>query len=191
MVVTGEFFALGPDHPHGGKVFKEGSVIGTDQFLFDSFWKYDLICKQEGIICKYSYESFDTLKFTNASACSRIYNRIVRHRLYELIYDRKNNKRYFTDCLQEEFEKHHFHDLDFFVDFKVENKEEINNLFKALTQHAEDRDRPNPDLDVQFSEGTHAYCRKYELLSSEVWERTQREKKAAQKKHMTKGEKID
>lgn len=133
MVVTGEFFAIKDTYPNTGPVYKVGAVIGSEQFISGGNWDIDLICQQDGIIAKFTHESFEALKFNQAQSCSRIYNRIIRHRLMQLIYERKNNKEYFTDHMKPEIDKLLLHDNDFFIDFEVQTKEEINNLFRSLT----------------------------------------------------------
>jgi len=66
MVVMGEFFAVDDNYPNSGPIYKTGAVMGMEQFIFDCKWDYDLICEQDGIIAKYSYESFELLKTNQA-----------------------------------------------------------------------------------------------------------------------------
>ena len=96
-MAEGTFFTLDDSYPNMGPVYRDGAVIGIDQFLKDDYWNFDLVCQEDGIICKYEYEAFAAIKYSNASASSKIYNRIMRHKLYSLLYDKKNNEEYFTD----------------------------------------------------------------------------------------------
>ena len=80
--MQGSFFTLDENYPNLGPMYRTGSVIGIEQFLNDDYWNFDLICQEAGIICKYEYESFAAIKYSNASASSKIYNRIIRHKVY-------------------------------------------------------------------------------------------------------------
>lgn len=66
FVATGAFIAIDDTYPSQNRVFLPGSVIGMEQFLDNKEWEYDLICKQDGIIAKYSYSSFESQKGGNA-----------------------------------------------------------------------------------------------------------------------------
>jgi len=64
FVVSGQFIGLGADYPAKTETYKAGAVIGVHQFLHDDHWSQDIICKEEGILGRYEYSSFDALKFT-------------------------------------------------------------------------------------------------------------------------------
>jgi hypothetical protein len=55
IVAGGQFIAFG----EGGQdnlVYKEGAIIGVDQFLKAKAWDRDIICSQAGVVCKFTYE---------------------------------------------------------------------------------------------------------------------------------------
>jgi hypothetical protein len=63
----------------------------------DDYWDFDLICKEENsIIGKFDYKQFCDLKDSQAAAAIKIYNRIIRHMSYELLYKKKNDPDYFS-----------------------------------------------------------------------------------------------
>ena len=80
-------------YPDRGNVYKAGAILGIDQFLNDEFWPFNLICEKEGIIGKYEYSSFHQIKSQNAQAATRILNRLIRHKCYELLYDTKSKSK--------------------------------------------------------------------------------------------------
>ena len=49
---------------------------------------------------KFDYDRFLEIKESQAASAIRFYNRIVRHRSYELIYEKKNNPVYFSDRME-------------------------------------------------------------------------------------------
>ena len=63
-------------------VYKEGSIIGVEQFLFDKPWADDFLCNNQATVCKLSHESMLNLVSSNAQAASRLYKRIMRHYCY-------------------------------------------------------------------------------------------------------------
>jgi hypothetical protein len=125
FVLEGTFFTLDENYPNMGPIYRDGAVIGIDQFLKDDYWPFDLICQEAGIICKYEYDSFATIKYSNAQTSSKIYNRIVRHKVYSLLYEKKNNTEYYTDRLAEQMTGMDLKDEDFFIDLKLGSEKDI------------------------------------------------------------------
>ena len=66
----------------------------------DENWNIDLICSEDGVIGKYEYESFNDIKYANAATSTKIFNRIIRHKLYDILYKRKNDSEYFSDRME-------------------------------------------------------------------------------------------
>ena len=83
------------------------------------------------MICKYEYESFQAIKYLNAQSSTKIYSRIIRHKLYSMIYDKKNNNDYFTDKIEKQVTNMALTDQDFFIDLKLGSEKAIKNVFKA------------------------------------------------------------
>jgi hypothetical protein len=98
----------------------------------DDYWDMDLICKEEGsIMGKFEYKSFLALKDTQPASAIKIYNRIVRHMSYELLYKKKNDPEYFTNRMMEIYKDLKLKDEDLFIDLKLGSSKEISNLFIA------------------------------------------------------------
>ena len=61
----------------------------------------------------------------------KLMNRVIRHKCYQLVYERKNNPDYFKDRMEADIEKMNLKDQDFFVDLRLGGQQQIFNLFKA------------------------------------------------------------
>lgn len=56
FIVTGEFLKFSdPGQPN--IEYKEGAVVGVEEFLKNREWPQDIICSQGGIVCKFTEES--------------------------------------------------------------------------------------------------------------------------------------
>ena len=45
------------------KLFKTGSIIGAEQFMWDEAWTYDVICRDEdSVLAKLDWEDFLKMK---------------------------------------------------------------------------------------------------------------------------------
>ena len=99
FIISGKFFTQDDtSYPEHGPVYKTGSVLGVDQFLNDDKWAYDLICYEEGIVAKYEYASYINVKAAAPGVSSKFYNRIIRHKCYEMLEAQKEKKsEYLTD----------------------------------------------------------------------------------------------
>jgi len=131
FVVAGSFFAIDDSYPNKGPTYKAGAVLGIDQFLKDDYWNIDLICSEDGIIGRYEYDSFDAIKYNNAATASKIYNRVIRFKCYQMLYNYKNNKEYFSDRINNKATKMGLEDEDYFIDLQLGGEKEIINLFKS------------------------------------------------------------
>ena len=61
----------------------------------------DLIAKTDDtVIGRIDWEQFVEMKEQNAPSAIKFYNKIMRHKSYQLIYEKKNNTRYFTDRME-------------------------------------------------------------------------------------------
>ena len=113
FVAGGSLICFSFDGLENDKVYKEGSILGIEQFLFDKPWEADLICDKQATICKLKYENMLNLISTNALAASRLYKRIMRHYCYMQIYEKKK-----TNISLFNFSK--VDDDDLFIDFKLD-----------------------------------------------------------------------
>ena len=85
MVVAGQFIGFG-DAGQPNLVYKEGAVLGVEEFLKGHAWPRDLICSQAGVVCKFTHEGLlDMIHHSPVSAIKMV-RRIVRHQCYEYIY---------------------------------------------------------------------------------------------------------
>ena len=132
IVIQGQYFGLDDSYPSNREIFKTGAIIGADQFMKDDYWDIDLICKEEGsIIAKFDYKSFQDLKESQPGSAIKIYNRIVRHMSFELLYKKKNDPEYFGLRMMEIYSDLKLKDEDLFIDLRLGNPKEITNLFIA------------------------------------------------------------
>lgn len=124
-------------------ILMPGTVIGMEQFLHDKPWDFDLSCQQDGIVAKYSHAAFELQKTSNVQSCSHIFNRIIRHRLYDLIYQRKNDRFFFKDNMETTINNYELIDTDYFIDFQCGNANEINNVFRGNLEEMSKRGAKN------------------------------------------------
>lgn len=88
VVAAGSFLGFG-EAGEDNLVYKEGAVLGVEEFLRGREWSRDIICSQSGVICKFSYESLlDVISSAPVSAI-KIIRRMVRHQCYDYIYQHK------------------------------------------------------------------------------------------------------
>ena len=67
-------------------MYGAGAILGVDQFLENDRWEMDVICKIKGsVMGKIEYDQFEELKEQQPASAIRFYNRIIRHRSYQLI----------------------------------------------------------------------------------------------------------
>lgn len=93
IVVKGVFFGLDDTYPQYRHLFGPGAILGIDQFIHNDRWKMDLISKQQGgMIAKLDMHTFNILKEETPAAAISLYNRLMRMKSYNLIYERKNNE---------------------------------------------------------------------------------------------------
>ncbi len=57
------------------------------------------------------------MKETQAASAIKFYNRIIRHRAYELVYEKKNNPVYFADRMERQMKG--LKDSDLLVDLRL------------------------------------------------------------------------
>ena len=132
IVIQGEFFGLDDSYPSNRELYKTGSIIGADQFMKDDYWDMDLICKEDGsIMGKFEYKTFMDLKDTQPASAIKIYNRIVRHMSFEMLYKKKNDPEYFSKRMMEVYQDLKLKDEDLFIDLRLGNTKEITNLYAA------------------------------------------------------------
>ena len=113
-------------------MFKSGAILGVDQFLENDRWDMDIICEDDGsIIGKIDYDTFVELKETQAASAIKFYNRLMRHKSYELIYEKKNNEEYFVDRMEKEMARMALSDGDLLCDLRLGSEKSIQNLFEA------------------------------------------------------------
>jgi hypothetical protein len=85
----------------------------------------DLISKQQGgIIAKFDMHSFDILKEEQPAAAISLYNRLMRMKSYELIYERKNND-YQKEKMEETWQNMNLMDSDLLIDIKLGSKKDV------------------------------------------------------------------
>ena len=98
----------------------------------DDYWDMDLICKEDGsIIGKFDFKAFQDLKESQPGSAIKIYNRIVRHMSFELLYKKKNDPEYFGLRMMEIYNDLKLKDEDLFIDLRLGNPKQITNLFIA------------------------------------------------------------
>ena len=139
FVVSGSFFGLDDTYPSTRDLYRPGAVIGVDQFLQSDRWDMDLLCKEEGLIGKFDYSAFELLKQDNPQTAMKLMNRIIRHKCYQLIYDKKNKIDYFTDRMEKEYEGLNLEDKDLLVDLRLGSEKAIYNLFRANMSNLMDK----------------------------------------------------
>jgi len=54
---------------------------------------------------RYDYEAFHNIKYSQAATASKIFNRVIRHKCYDMLYKYKNNKEYFSERMNKECSK--------------------------------------------------------------------------------------
>lgn len=71
------------------EIYKEGAILGINEFIMDAQWPHDIICSKSGYICKFTYESL--LDLTNGAPITaiKLVRRILRHQCYSYIYQKK------------------------------------------------------------------------------------------------------
>jgi CRP-like cAMP-binding protein len=111
FVIAGQFIGFN-DTGAGDLVYKEGAVIGFEEFLKHNEWPRDVICSQAGIVCRFTYETLLDLIHTNAISAIKMIRRIVRHQCYDYIYQHKMDQKV-------SFEFYHVHDEDLFINLKL------------------------------------------------------------------------
>ena len=111
IVVAGKFIQFGNNSERDIE-YKEGAVIGVDEFLKNNEWTRDIICEQEGVICKFTEESMLDMIQTQPMTAIKMLRRIVRHQCYDYIYQHKLEQR-------ENFEYFLVQDEDLFIDMKL------------------------------------------------------------------------
>lgn len=132
FVVKGEVFGLDETFPVTRNLFSCGAVLGIDSFLDNDKWTMDVICKTEDtVVGKIDYESFLELRENYPAGAIQFYNRLLRHKAYALIYEKKNNKEYFTDQMEQQLRGMLLTDQDLLIDLQLGSKKEIHNLFIA------------------------------------------------------------
>jgi hypothetical protein len=98
----------------------------------DDYWDMDLICKEEGsVIGKFDYKTFMDLKDSQPATAIKIYNRVVRHMSFEMIYKKKNDPEYFSNRMMETYQDLKLKDEDLFIDLRLGNTKDITNLYMA------------------------------------------------------------
>lgn len=68
------------------EIYKEGTILGVNEFITDSPWPHDVICSKSGYICKFTYESLLDLTNTAPITAIKFVRRIIRHQCYSYIY---------------------------------------------------------------------------------------------------------
>jgi len=111
-------------------MYKTGSVLGVKQFLQDDYWEEDIICQEEGsIIAKFSYEQFQEMRNSQPPSAMKLYNRIIRNRCFEILYEKKNDPEVFATKIEKQMD--HLKDQDLFIDLRLGSYKDIINLFEA------------------------------------------------------------
>lgn len=132
IVIQGAFFGLDDSYPSTREIYKTGAILGAEQFMKDDYWDFDLICKEENsIIGKFDYKQFCDLKDSQAAAAIKIYNRIIRHMSYELLYKKKNDPDYFSQRMMDTYNDLKLKDEDLFIDLRLGSPKDMQNLFEA------------------------------------------------------------
>lgn len=122
IVIHGKFFGLDDSYPSNREIYSTGSIMGTKQFMNDDYWDMDVICKEEGsIIAKFDYKQFSDLRESQPASAIKIYNRIIRHMSYDLLYQKKSDPEYFNSRMMEIYQDLKLKDEDLFIDLKLGN----------------------------------------------------------------------
>jgi hypothetical protein len=80
---------------------------------------------------KLDYDSFASLKESQPAAAAKLYNRIVRHQTFELIYSKKNDIELYKLHLQRPMDDLGLTDVDLLIDLRLGSSQDIQNVYKA------------------------------------------------------------
>ena len=89
FVAGGDLICFSYEGLDNDLMYREGTILGVEQFLFDKPWPADILCNTQATVCKLKYENMLNLISSNALAASRLYKRIMRHYCYTQIYEKK------------------------------------------------------------------------------------------------------
>jgi len=113
FVAGGELIIFSHERVENDEVYREGAILGVEQFLFDKPWPSDILCNSQATVCKLKFENLLNLIATNALSASRLYRRIVRHYCYMQIFEKKKDNLSL-------FKFKNMGDDDLFIDFKLD-----------------------------------------------------------------------
>jgi CRP-like cAMP-binding protein len=85
FVIAGQFIGFG-EIGQDNLIYKEGAVIGVEEFLKNNEWPRDIICSQAAIVCKFSYDLLQDMIHHSPISAIKMMRRIVRHQCYEYVY---------------------------------------------------------------------------------------------------------
>lgn len=107
-------------------------MLGCEQFLHNDRWDIDLIAQDHDcIIGKLDFSAYEALKEAQPAAAAKIYNRIIRHKTFELIYQRKNDIEYYHEHLERQMDGMGLKDTDLMIDMRLGTSKDIQNVYKA------------------------------------------------------------
>ena len=66
FVASGELICFSHEGVENDRVFREGSILGIEEFLFDKPWAADILCNAQATVSKLKYENLLNLIATNA-----------------------------------------------------------------------------------------------------------------------------
>ena len=107
------------------EIYKEGAILGVNEFLKDDEWQHDIICSQAGTIIRFSYDSLQDLIKVAPVTAIKMLRRIIRHQCYAYIYNRKLTEK-------KNFDFFHVEDEDLFIDLKLNFDNEKDRQLAAL-----------------------------------------------------------
>ena len=68
---------------------------------------------------KLDYDRFVEMKEQQPASAIHFYNRIIRHRSYELVYEKKNNPVYFADRMERQMKGMGLKDSQLLIDLRL------------------------------------------------------------------------
>lgn len=132
--------------------YKEGAILGVEQFLFNRPWDKDLIARSNLVICKISYEFMLDLskgQQKQVQAAAAIWRCAMRHMCYSHLYDDRTKL-----INQHHFDFKHMKDEHLMIDFKLDMKDQKDKdmfkLFKQANQGVAPKREPKNVETIQY-----------------------------------------